>query len=110
MPLVFPFENIFSQFNPMSNSSGGFKNNSMNNSDFNQLINQNEKFISNKNSKKSKKSKKNNNKKYKDKRPFDWICNRCSNLNYSFRNFCNICNLPRNENQFYNSNMSNNNS
>ena len=70
--------------------------------------NQNEKFLFSKNNnKKNKKSTKNNNQKYKDKRPFDWICNRCNNLNYSFRTFCNICNLPKSQNIFFNSSSRN---
>ena len=69
--------------------------------------NQNEKFLLSKNVKKNKKTKKNNNQKYKDKRPFDWICNRCNNLNYSFRTFCNICNLPKSQNIFFNSSTRN---
>ena len=110
-PFIFPFENKYPPFSPISNSSGGFNNfNATNNSDINQLINQNEKFMASKNLKKNKKAKKNNNQKYKEKRPFDWICNRCNNLNYSFRNFCNICNLPRSENEFYNLNMKQNSS
>ena len=67
------------------------------------MINNDEKSLFSRNDKK-KKSKKNKITKNKDKRPFDWVCNRCNNLNYSFRNFCNICKLPREENKFYSSN------
>ncbi len=78
----------------------------MTNSYVEQMSNQNEKFLFSKNTKKNKKSKKNN-QKYKDKRPFDWICNRCSNLNYSFRTVCNICKLPLKDNPCYKSNYEN---
>ena len=95
LPFVFPFEN---NYPPYSNSL--YSNNSfMSNSNAEQSQNQN---LFSKNIKKQKKTKKND-KKYKDKRPFDWICNRCDNLNYSFRTFCNICNLPKNQNIFYKS-------
>jgi hypothetical protein len=30
-------------------------------------------------------------------------------LNYSFRTFCNICNLPKSQNVFYNTSMRNSN-
>ena len=43
----------------------------------------------------------------KKKGYFDWICNRCKNLNYSFRKICNKCNLPKNKNIFYNSSKEN---
>lgn len=51
--------------------------------------------------KKGKKAQKKLMEKYKDKRPYDWICNRCNNLNYSFRTICNICKLPLKDNPFY---------
>ena len=70
------------------------------------INNQDEKGLFSKNEKK-KKPKKNKNQKFKEKRPFDWVCNRCNNLNYSFRTFCNICKLPRDENKFYINNNSN---
>ena len=57
--------------------------------------------------KKSKKVKKKLIKKNKDKRPYDWICNRCNNLNYSFRTFCNICKLPLKDNHLFESNNKN---
>ena len=53
--------------------------------------------------KKGKKTQKKLHKKNKNKRPFDWICNRCNNLNYSFRIVCNICELPLKDNPFYHS-------
>ena len=104
---MFPFDNNlfpppFSTANNMNNNTNDF-----NNKYFISGNSQNEQFLFSKNTKKNKKSKKNNNQKIKEKRPFDWVCNRCNNLNYSFRIFCNICNLPKNENQFYNSNMRN---
>ena len=109
LPFVFPFENKnFPLFSPANSSAGNINNNYMSNSYLDQMPNQNEKFLFSKNTnKKNKKSKKNNNQKYKDKRPFDWICNRCDNLNYSFRTFCNICNLPKSQNIFYSSSTRN---
>ena len=40
----------------------------------------------------------------KKKKPFieregDWICVKCKNLNFAFRNNCNRCGLTKNENQ-----------
>ena len=69
------------------------------------INNQNEKISKILKSIKSKKIRKKLNKKYKDKRPFDWICNRCGNLNYSFRAICNICKLPLKDNPYYKSNI-----
>ena len=37
------------------------------------------------------------------KRPYDWICNRCNNINFAFRNVCNICELPLKDNSLYKS-------
>ena len=108
LPFVFPFDNNYPLFSPANNNAGPINNTFMTNSYVEQMSNQNEKFLFSKNTKKNKKSKKNN-QKYKDKRPFDWICNRCDNLNYSFRTFCNICNLPKSQNVFYNKNMRNSN-
>ena len=34
-------------------------------------------------------------KKYFEVREGDWRCNQCNNLNFSFRNKCNRCNLPK---------------
>lgn len=104
LPFVFPFDNnLFSPpFSPANNSINNLNNNYLFSSN-----NPNDQFLFSKNNKKNKKPKKSNNQKIKEKRPFDWVCNRCNNLNYSFRIFCNICNLPKNENQFYNSNMRN---
>jgi hypothetical protein len=106
LPFVFPFENSFPPFSPVNDSSQYVNNSYMFNSPNNYVEqNQNDKFS--KNVKKNKKTKKNNNQKYKEKRPFDWICNRCNNLNYSFRTFCNICNLPKSQNIFFNSSTRN---
>ena len=105
LPFVFPFENNINNlapFNINNNNNNDLKNKYMINSN-----NQNGQYLFSKNIKKNKKNKKANLQKIKEKRPFDWVCNRCNNLNYSFRIFCNICNLPRNENQYYNSNMRN---
>jgi hypothetical protein len=104
LPFVISFENNFIPFgNNINNNSNGLKSNYINSTN----NGQNEQYLFSKNNKKNKKVKKLNNQKHKEKRPFDWVCNRCNNLNYSFRIFCNICNLPRNENQFYTSNIRN---
>ena len=55
--------------------------------------------------KKGKKAQKKLIQKYKNKRPYDWICKRCLNLNYSFRTFCNICKLPLKDNLNYHKNI-----
>ena len=109
LPFVFPLENNYPLFSPANNNAGPINNTFMPNSYVEPISNQNENFLFSKNTKKNKKSKKNNNQKYKEKRPFDWICNRCDNLNYSFRTFCNICNLPKSQNVFYNKHMRNSN-
>ena len=106
LPFIFPFEYAFPPFSPVNNNSGGNNNSYMINSSDDLNTYQNDKNLFSKNEKK-KKIKKNKNQKYKDRRPLDWICNRCNNLNYSFRNECNICKLPREENNFYHSNMRN---
>jgi hypothetical protein len=36
-----------------------------------------------------------NSKKGKKEKKSDWICPRCDNLNYSFRKFCNRCQILR---------------
>ena len=47
---------------------------------------------------------KNDSKDKKKKKPFieregDWICIKCNNLNFAFRNNCNRCNLSKSDNQ-----------
>ena len=52
------------------------------------------------------------NKKYFEVRDGDWICSKCNNLNFSFRNKCNRCLLPKELSknmQQTNQNMSNQN-
>ena len=52
------------------------------------------------------------NKKYFEVRDGDWICSKCNNLNFSFRNKCNRCLLPKKLSinmQLTNQNMSNQN-
>ena len=105
LPFVSNFEKNFPPFSHANDKIGSIPNTYITNSYEDQIQNQNHNSLFSKNTKKNKKSKKNNNPKYKDKRPFDWICNRCNNLNYSFRTFCNICNLPKSQNVFYNSSM-----
>ena len=103
MPFVFPFDNKFSPFtNVNNNNNNDLKNNYIISANIPNELN-----LFSKNTKKTKNSKKLKNQKPKEKRPFDWICNRCNNLNYSFRIFCNMCNLPKNENQYYTKNMRN---
>ena len=66
--------------------------------------NQNEHNIFSNSKKKARKNlQKKTNKRHKIKRQSDWICNRCNNLNYSFRIFCNLCQLPLKDNPFYKS-------
>ena len=79
--------------------------NSINNNNFNSIRNQNEhiNIFSNFKKKAGKKSQKKIIKKFKEKRPSDWICNRCNNLNYSFRTSCNLCQLPLKDNPYYKS-------
>ena len=48
------------------------------------------------------------NKKYFEVRDGDWVCSKCNNLNFSFRNKCNRCSLPKElsqNNQQINPNM-----
>ena len=48
------------------------------------------------------------NKKYFEVRDGDWVCSKCKNLNFSFRNKCNRCSLPKElsqNNQQINPNM-----
>ena len=100
LPFVFLSENNYPAFSPVNNAKGNINNDFM-------KQNQNKNLLFSKNNKKNKKPKKNIDKKYKDMRPSDWICNRCDNLNYSFRTFCNICSLPKSQNIFYNPSMRN---
>ena len=87
--------------NSINNSESIFSNSNVFNNNITSINNQNEQASNILKSKKGKKIRKKLNKKYKDKRPFDWICNRCGNLNYSFRTICNICKLPLKDNPFY---------
>ena len=41
----------------------------------------------------------NNNRRQFMERPGDWICYYCQNLNFTFRNNCNRCHVPRIESQ-----------
>lgn len=101
---MIPFDNNFSPFGNNINSNNS---NNLKNIYINSANSHGEQYLFSKNKKKNKKNKQSKNQKIKEKRPFDWVCNRCKNLNYSFRIFCNICNLPKNENQFYSLNMRN---
>ena len=112
---MFPFENSSSFYN-MSNLNNNINNNIINNNDvyFNVFNNSNkiyninhqneQNLISNAHKKKKrKKVKKKLINKIKEKRPYDWVCNRCKNLNYSFRTICNICKLPLKDNHLFES-------
>ena len=90
--------------NCINNSQSHYNNSNAFNYNIISINNQNEQ-ISNIIKSKGKKIRKKLNKKYKDKRPFDWICNRCGNINYSFRAICNICKLPLKDNPYYKSNI-----
>ena len=109
LPLAFILNNKVS---PFKNST--INNNNLNNSNvyYNSVVHNRDKRINNQNENnlymkipKSKNEQKKMYRKYKKKKPFDWICNRCSNLNYAFRTSCNICGLPLKENPYYNSNF-----
>ena len=114
MPISFPqYNEIFPPFyanvnsfdtNSINNSQSLFNNSNVFNNNIISINNQNEQ-ISNIIKRRGKKIRKKFNKKYKDKRPSDWICNRCGNLNYSFRAICNICKLPSKDNPYYKSNI-----
>lgn len=111
---IFPFSNIN---NSNSNFSCNFVNSNIDNisnrniyhNNFNcyQNIQNEEENILSKipKTKKGKKTQKKLIQKYKNKRPYDWICNRCLNLNYSFRSVCNICKLPLKDNPNYHKNI-----
>lgn len=107
MPYILPLEKNFPHFNNNNYYNNCNLSNYINNNSVNVYSNsnQNEQNLFKKfpKGKKTKKEKKNFYKKYKEKRSSDWICNRCSNLNYSFRTFCNICKLPLKDNSYYES-------
>ena len=84
------------------------------------LINEKNDNFNNNNEKKNSKNKFDNNKKNgqflkkegKLKKPFevrvgDWTCNKCSNLNFSFRNKCNRCGLPKEISEKYSGELMN---
>ena len=116
---IFPFSNINNSNNLYYNNnfSSNFVNSNINNisnrniyhNNFNcyQNIQNEEENILSKipKTKKGKKTQKKLIQKYKNKRPYDWICNRCLNLNYSFRSVCNICKLPLKDNPNYHKNI-----
>lgn len=121
LPLLFRKDNINFPFSNINNSNSLYYNNNISNyvnSNINNISNRNiyhNRYICCQNNqndeenilsripktKKGKKAQKKLIQKYKNKRPYDWICNRCFNLNYSFRTFCNICNLPLKDNPNY---------
>ena len=109
-PLGFQLSNNFSPFYVNSSHfNNKIKNNNVyfNSDAYNKdkrINSQNEHNLNKKNPK-NKNNPKKFYQKFKKKRPLDWICNRCSNLNYSFRTFCNICNLPLKDNPYYKSNF-----
>ena len=100
---IFPFSNINnSNINNISNSNI-FHNNYI---CYQNNQNEEENILSKiPKTKKGKKAQKKLIQKYKNKRPYDWICKRCLNLNYSFRTFCNICKLPLKDNLNYHKNI-----
>ena len=49
----------------------------------------------NKNNSDNGKKNKQKNKKHFEMRDGDWLCSKCNNLNFSFRNKCNRCSLPK---------------
>jgi hypothetical protein len=116
---IFPFSNINNSNNLYYNNnfSSNFVNSNINNISNRNIYhnnyifgqnNQNEEeniFSKIPKTKKGKKAQKKLIQKYKNKRPYDWICKRCLNLNYSFRTFCNICKLPLKDNLNYHKNI-----
>jgi hypothetical protein len=90
--------------NQINNQINNQMNNQMNNQINNQMNNQMNNQINNnkKETQKSNKNKFDNSKKNKQKgkkffevREGDWKCSHCNNLNFSFRNKCNRCNLSK---------------
>lgn len=73
------------------------QNNKQNNNNNNKKENQNNGKNKFDNAKKNKQK----NKKYFEVREGDWRCSQCNNLNFSFRNKCNRCNLPKEFSQPY---------
>jgi hypothetical protein len=116
---IFPFSNINNSNNLYYNNnvSSNFVNSNINNISNSNIFHNNyiccqnnqneEENILSKipKTKKGKKAQKKLIQKYKNKRPYDWICKRCLNLNYSFRTFCNICKLPLKDNLNYHKNI-----
>ena len=80
----------------------------INNYNNNIIILGNKKIIKNDKNKKikNKKNSQNSKKEGKMKKPFevrigDWTCSKCNNLNFSFRNKCNRCGIPKEESEKY---------
>ena len=125
LPLLFRKDNTIFPFSNINNSNNLYYNNNSSsfvNCDINNINNRNiyhknfNCYQNNQNeeenilskipkTKKGKKTQKKLIQKYKNKRPYDWICNRCLNLNYSFRSVCNICKLPLKDNPNYHKNI-----
>ena len=72
----------------------GQKNQQYNNKKEEQQNNAKNKFDNN-DKKNGQNLKKEKNKKHFEIRAGDWTCNKCNNLNFSFRNKCNRCGLPK---------------
>ena len=121
LPLLFRKDNTIFPFSNINNSNNNFSSNFFN-SNIDNISNRNiyhnnfNCYQNNQNeeenilskipkTKKGKKAQKKLIQKYKNKRPYDWICNRCLNLNYSFRSVCNICKLPLKDNPNYHKNI-----
>ena len=121
IPLLFRKDNTIFPFSNINNSNNNFSSNFFN-SNIDNISNRNiyhnnfNCYQNNQNeeenilskipkTKKGKKTQKKLIQKYKNKRPYDWICNRCLNLNYSFRSVCNICKLPLKDNPNYHKNI-----
>ena len=78
----------------------------------NMKFNNNEKMNSKNKFDNGKKNMQNNKKEGKVKKPFemrigDWTCSKCSNLNFSFRNKCNRCGIPKELSEMINNNLMN---
>ena len=91
------YNNNYTNLNYNINNPKVFVPNKMRNNEQNNKQNNNKKETQNNGKNKFDNGKKNKqkNKKYFEVREGDWRCSQCNNLNFSFRNKCNRCNLPK---------------
>jgi hypothetical protein len=91
------FNNNYTNLNYNINNPKIFIPTKLRNNEQNNKQNNNKKEPQNNGKNKFDNGKKNKqkNKKYFEVREGDWRCSQCNNLNFSFRNKCNRCNLPK---------------